>query len=113
MAFTDILQEAHCRVPLANVEPLPWPGEPEPTPEGAMCSCGHPHEKNDLGVGARFPTARVRLATFLSVSARALRSAFRHLPAGKPSREDRVQRHQILASPELTLGARCRATAEA
>ena len=47
MAFADILQEARRRVPLVSVEPLPWPGDPEPTPEGAMCSCGHPHEKHD------------------------------------------------------------------
>jgi len=47
MAFADILQEARRRVPLVNVEPLPWPGEPVPTPEGTICSCGHPYEKHD------------------------------------------------------------------
>src|ERR1700730_7024667 len=47
MVFADILQEARRRIPLVSVEPLPWPGDPEPTPDGAMCSCGHPYEKHD------------------------------------------------------------------
>jgi hypothetical protein len=73
---------------------------------------GIPAKSTIPGVRARFPWERVRSATFLSVSARALRSAFRHLPTGEPSREERVQRHQIPASPELCLAARCQATAE-
>jgi hypothetical protein len=56
MTFMDILQEARRRVPVVSVEPLPWPGEPEPTPEGTMCSCGHPYEKHDSGGRCQVPT---------------------------------------------------------
>jgi hypothetical protein len=47
MPFADILEEARRRAPVVSVEPLPWPGEPDPIPEGAMCSCGDPYEKHD------------------------------------------------------------------
>jgi hypothetical protein len=56
MAFTDILQEARRRVPMVSVEPLPWPGEPEPIPTEAICSCGHPYEKHDSRGMCQVPT---------------------------------------------------------
>ena len=92
MVFAKILQEARRRVPLVSVEPLPWPGEPDPPLKEQCVHVGILTQSTIPGVGAKFRRARVRSATSPFVSARALRSAhFATYLRESRAREDRVQ----------------------
>jgi hypothetical protein len=87
MVFADILQEARRRVPLVNSESLPWPEEPEPIPEEAMCACGHPYEKHDSRGRCQVPKGASAFGyESLCQCEGFVLSDFCHQPAGEPSR---------------------------